>query len=59
MDLLDDGHRQDALDFPVVYASGRNGAASRTRPANGELPDNADLEPLFGADGLRGVVADA
>jgi len=25
------------------------GAASRNRPANGELPDNADLEPLFEA----------
>ncbi|MDW4571163.1 translational GTPase TypA [Microbacterium sp. M3] len=37
------------LDVPVVYASGRAGAASRTRPANGELPDNADLEPLFEA----------
>ena len=37
------------LDVPVVYASGRAGAASRNRPANGELPDNDDLEPLFGA----------
>jgi GTP-binding protein len=37
------------LDVPVVYASGRNGAASWTKPANGELPDNDDLEPLFDA----------
>ena len=37
------------LDVPVVYASGRNGAASLTKPANGTLPDNDDLEPLFGA----------
>ena len=37
------------LDVPVVYASGRAGAASRTRPANGELPDNDALEPLFEA----------
>ncbi|WP_166867501.1 MULTISPECIES: translational GTPase TypA [unclassified Salinibacterium] len=37
------------LDVPVVYASGRNGAASWNRPANGELPDNDDLEPLFDA----------
>jgi GTP-binding protein len=37
------------LDVPVVYASGRNGAASWNKPANGELPDNADLEPLFDA----------
>ncbi|KQQ94499.1 MULTISPECIES: translational GTPase TypA [Microbacteriaceae] len=37
------------LDVPVVYASGRNGAASLTKPENGTLPDNDDLEPLFGA----------
>jgi GTP-binding protein len=37
------------LDVPVVYASGRNGAASWNKPADGELPDNDDLEPLFDA----------
>src|SRR6201747_1772539 len=37
------------LDVPVVYASGRNGAASWNKPENGKLPDNADLEPLFDA----------
>jgi len=37
------------LDLPVIYASGREGAASRTRPADGALPDNDDLEPLFEA----------
>jgi len=37
------------LDVPVVYASGRNGAASWTKPENGDLPDNDDLEPLFDA----------
>ncbi|MEC8762449.1 MAG: translational GTPase TypA [Actinomycetota bacterium] len=37
------------LDVPVVYASGRAGAASRNRPENGSLPDNDDLEPLFEA----------
>lgn len=35
------------LDVPVVYLSGRAGAASLTRPADGELPDNPTLEPLF------------
>ncbi len=35
------------LDVPTVYLSGRAGAASHTRPADGTLPDNADLEPLF------------
>jgi GTP-binding protein len=38
-----------ALHVPVVYASGRAGAASHAKPANGSLPDNDDLEPLFEA----------
>ena len=37
------------LDVPVVYASGRAGAASHNKPADGSLPDNDDLEPLFEA----------
>ncbi|QNE33818.1 translational GTPase TypA [Leifsonia shinshuensis] len=51
-DLADDVPDLDLdaiLDVPVVYASGRNGAASLNRPENGELPDNGDLEPLFDA----------
>ncbi|MFC0682258.1 translational GTPase TypA [Lysobacter korlensis] len=51
-DLSDDVPDLDldaVLDVPVVYASGRNGAASLTKPANGSMPDNDDLEPLFGA----------
>src|SRR5690554_2768016 len=51
-DLVDDVPDLDVdalLDVPVVYASGRAGAASRNRPVNGELPDNDDLEPLFEA----------
>ena len=51
-DLHDDVPDLDVdalLDVPVVYASGRAGAASRNRPGNGELPDNPDLEPLFAA----------
>ena len=35
------------LDVPVVYASGKAGAASLNQPADGQLPDNGDLEPLF------------
>jgi GTP-binding protein len=37
------------LDVPVVYASGKAGRASTTRPENGSLPDSEDLEPLFDA----------
>jgi GTP-binding protein len=47
MDLLDDQHSQDALDFPVVYASAKAGRASLEMPENGGLPDSPDLEPLF------------
>jgi GTP-binding protein len=35
------------LDLPVIYASGRAGKASLNKPADGTLPDNDDLEPLF------------
>ena len=51
-DMADDFPDLDldaVLDVPVVYASGRNGAASWNKPENGELPDNDDLEPLFDA----------
>ena len=37
------------LDLPIIYASGRAGVASTTQPADGSLPDNDDLEPLFHA----------
>src|SRR5689334_14414423 len=47
MDLLDESHSQDALDFPVVYASGKAGIASLEQPADGSMPDGNDLEPLF------------
>jgi GTP-binding protein len=47
LDLLDEHHSQDALDFPVVYASAKAGRASLTMPENGGLPDSPDLEPLF------------
>ncbi len=47
MDLLDESHSQDALDFPVVYASGKAGIASLAQPVDGTMPDGTDLEPLF------------
>jgi GTP-binding protein len=37
------------LDLPIIYASGREGAASANKPSDGTLPDNDNLEPLFGA----------
>jgi GTP-binding protein TypA/BipA len=48
MDLLEDAeHHAEQLDFPVVYASAKAGRASLVRPADGELPADEDLEPLF------------
>jgi GTP-binding protein len=47
LDLLDEHHSQDALDFPVVYASAKAGRASLVQPDNGVMPDSPDLEPLF------------
>jgi GTP-binding protein len=48
-DDMPDMNVDSLLDLPVVFASGRNGAASWNKPGNGELPDNPDLEPLFDA----------
>ena len=47
MDLLPEDAADDALDFPVVYASGKAGVASLERPADGTLPDGDNLIPLF------------
>jgi GTP-binding protein len=37
----------DQIEFPIVYCSSRAGRASLTKPANGELPDHENLDPLF------------
>ncbi len=44
---IDEAMTSRLLDLPVVYASGRAGRASRTRPGDGELPDEPGLESLF------------
>ena len=38
---------ESVLDLPVVYASARAGRASLTAPADGQMPDHDNLEPLF------------
>jgi GTP-binding protein len=38
---------EQQIDFPIVYCSARAGRASLNRPADGELPDSENLEPLF------------
>ena len=35
------------LEVPVVFASAKAGRASLEQPADGQLPDNENLEPLF------------
>src|SRR5688500_5102313 len=45
--FMDLDAEEDQIDFPIVYASGRAGRASLTKPGNGEMPAGQDLEPLF------------
>jgi GTP-binding protein len=45
---------EEQIEFPIVYASARAGRASLERPADGELPASANLEPLF--DTIRATV---
>ncbi|GGM43084.1 GTP-binding protein [Longimycelium tulufanense] len=48
LDLATDvGADDSVLDLPVVYASAVTGRASLTQPADGELPDSENLDPLF------------
>jgi GTP-binding protein len=46
LDLDADEHQ---IEFPIVYCSARAGRASMHRPADGEMPDHNDLQPLFDA----------
>jgi GTP-binding protein len=45
--FLDLDANEDQIDFPVVYASAKNGRASLTRPADGALPEEENLDVLF------------
>jgi GTP-binding protein len=38
---------EEQIQFPIVYASAKAGRASLTRPVDGGMPDEEDLEPLF------------
>ncbi len=51
-DVIEEGVDLDLdslLDLPVIYCAAKVGYASTDQPANGELPDNDNLEPLFDA----------
>ena len=45
--FLDLDADDDQIEFPIVYASAKAGRASTERPADGTLPEDTDLEPLF------------
>jgi GTP-binding protein len=45
---------EEQIEFPIVYASGREGKASLEAPANGSSPANPDLLPLF--DTILGTI---
>ena len=47
LDLLDDTAHDNALDFPVVFASAKAGRASLEQPKDGGMPDSDNLVPLF------------
>lgn len=46
-DEVEDLDLEAILDVPVVYAAAKTGRATLEQPADGSLPENEDLEPLF------------
>jgi GTP-binding protein len=44
---IEDADHDAILDLPVVYASARAGKASLEQPADGEIPESENLDPLF------------
>jgi GTP-binding protein len=45
--FLDLDANESQIEFPIVYASAKAGRASLTRPADGGMPDNENLDILF------------
>ncbi|MET9389755.1 translational GTPase TypA [Streptomyces sp. NPDC006624] len=46
--FLDLDADEDQIEFPIVYACGRDGVASLTKPEDGTVPsDSTSLEPFF------------
>ncbi|MEV1079096.1 translational GTPase TypA [Streptomyces sp. NPDC050211] len=46
--FLDLDADEEQIEFPIVYACGRDGIASLTKPDNGTVPaDSTSLEPFF------------
>ena len=45
--FLDLDANEEQIDFPIVYTSAKAGRASLNRPADGGMPDEANLDVLF------------
>ena len=45
--FLDLDANEKQIDFPIVYTSAKAGRASLTRPEDGGMPEEENLEPLF------------
>jgi GTP-binding protein len=45
--FLDLDAKENQIEFPIVYASAKNGRASTNRPDDGGLPDKENLDELF------------
>jgi GTP-binding protein len=45
--FLDLDATEEQIDFPIIYTSAKAGRASLTRPENGGMPIEENLEPLF------------
>lgn len=45
--FLDLDANEAQIEFPIVYTSAKAGRSSLTRPADGGMPEEEDLEPLF------------
>jgi len=45
--FLDLDADESQIEFPIVYTSAKAGRASLTQPADGGMPDEENLEPLF------------
>lgn len=45
--FLDLDADESQIDFPIVYTSAKAGRASLAQPADGGMPDEENLEPLF------------
>ena len=45
--FLDLDATEEQIDFPIIYTSAKAGRASLKRPADGGMPEEENLEPLF------------